>query len=748
MLSKLLKFGGIGLIIAFCVYSSLIHQIGREMTGHEREVAGMPAYASYMEDRFYDMRMRSILDPKKKDPRIVLAAIDDLSLQSVGRWPWTRTRWAEFMRKMSVFGAKIVAFDVFFPEPELACNANSPDDDFALSIEEFQAKQGKSVVIPYSLDLDASEGPMTFEMLPDALYNFIMDSQAAGGFNLRQSKVSKEAWPIDKIINANPLLGHIQAVADVDGVFRHYQVVGNVEDIYFPSFGVSIFEAFTNEKTKLVIQSRDASKLIANNVEFPLYSNGTMKINWLGEKQNFPTVSIKDIFEAKDDNQQMLFALKDNIVFVASTAYGAHDLRHTPVSAQTPGIYTHMNVVNQLLSGRAQQPQAASIKATWITMALCTALIILVQLFGNALIDAVAVILLTAGMYYVDKIYLLPHGYELGMFFCMLSVVACYSWTTFLNFYLASKDKAFLKNAFGTYISPELIDDMYKTGEPPKLGGDCGVRTALFTDIQGFSTFSEQLGATKLVELLNEYLTVMTDILLEEKGTLDKYEGDAIIAFFGAPMPLENHAYHACMVAHRMQTALGELRKKWTSEGDKWPLIVHEMRMRIGLNSGEIVTGNMGSAQRMNYTMMGDAVNLAARLEESAKQYSIFTQIADETVKLAGEEFLFRELDTIRVVGKSVPVTTYDLLGLKKDAPEYLHELASKFKKGIEAYKAQKFDQAIALFTESLELEWQRYPELRGKKTNPSEIYLKRCEEFKKLPPPPEWDGVYTLTSK
>lgn len=145
---------------------------------------------------------------------------------------------------------------------------------------------------------------------------------------------------------------------------------------------------------------------------------------------------------------------------------------------------------------------------------------------------------------------------------------------------------------------------------------------------------------------------------------------------------------------------------------------------------------------------MGDSVNLAARLEESAKQYGIFTQIAEATVKLVSDEFLFRELDTIKVVGKSVPVTTYDLLGTKKDAPEYLLRLASMFKEGIGLYKAQKFDEAIAIFKQTLELEWQRYPELKGKKTNPSEIYIGRCEEFKKLPPPPEWDGVYTLTSK
>ena len=176
------------------------------------------------------------------------------------------------------------------------------------------------------------------------------------------------------------------------------------------------------------------------------------------------------------------------------------------------------------------------------------------------------------------------------------------------------------------------------------------------------------------------------------------------------------------------------------------------MRMRIGINSGEIVTGNMGSHTRMNYTMMGDAVNLAARLEESAKQYGIFTQVSQDSKVMAQEqssdEFLFREVDTVKVVGKSVPVTTFDLLGLKATAPEFLIQLADKFALGISLYKEQRFEEAIAIFQETLELEWQRYPGLKGIKTNPSEIYIKRCEEYRTTPPPPDWDGVYTLTSK
>lgn len=377
-----------------------------------------------------------------------------------------------------------------------------------------------------------------------------------------------------------------------------------------------------------------------------------------------------------------------------------------------------------------------------------TILMIIAQLFGMPIVDLLVMGALTGGLFYLDTYILLPLGYEIKLFFCLFSIVSCYSWNTFLNFYLSNKDKAFLKSAFGNYISPELIDEMYASGQPPQLGGNEDVITAYFTDIASFSTFSEKLGATKLVELLNEYLTVMTDILLEEKGTLDKYEGDAIIAFFGAPMQLEDHAIRAVRVAVRMQDALLELRRKWESEGDKWPLIVQQMRMRIGVNSGRIVTGNMGSTQRMNYTMMGDSVNLAARLEEAAKQYGIFTHISHFTKDLIGEEFVLRQLDTILVVGKSEPVTTFDVLGMTGKTDQKLIDLKTEFEKGLQLYLSQQWDGAIDQFQKSLVFENLRFPEFVGKKSNPSLIYIERCEKFKQNPPGVDWNGVYTLTEK
>ncbi len=742
MWSKIIKYLGVFLILGFSSLCILI-SVGFREESHQTK--SNFAFTSLFESRFYDYRENLIRDKSKIDKRITLVAIDDESIKAIGKWPFPRENYTRLMNKLKNFGAKVIAYDVFFSEQALVCPGSNVDSEFTEAMANFQSVDGNRVVIPYSLSSYPEE---IFEQMPDVLYNFVMDTKQSEGLNTRQMYVERRVFPIPQISEKDVALAHIQVEADKDGLLRHYPLVGNVETLYLPGFSLATYEAYTGDSITLEMLNYGEYVLKLKSGDLHLNNLGETKVRWLGGEGHFPTYSFWDVLNAADDDPILKQAFNGNVVFIGSTAYGAHDLRHTPVDPLMPGVFFHMNMLHMLLEGNFFKPMAESVKWSWYLLIGGSLLMIIIQFLGNPLFDVLGAILISSGAFYADINHFTPEGYEIKLFFILFSIIGIYMWNTFLHFYLANKDKAFLKSAFGNYISPELIDEMYKSGEPPKLGGDSGVRTAYFTDIQGFSTFSEKLTATQLVELLNEYLTAMTDILLEEKGTLDKYEGDAIIAFFGAPMPLEDHAHRACLVAHQMQMKLAQLRIKWQGEGDKWPQIVHEMRMRIGINSGEIVTGNMGSASRMNYTMMGDSVNLAARLEESAKQYGIFTQVAKETVELAGDDFLWRELDTIRVMGKSVPVTSYDLLGLKDSAPDFLEELAEKFALALSLYKAQRFEEALGTFKETLELEYQRFPELKGVKTNPSEIYIERCEEYIKVPPPPNWDGVWTLTSK
>ena len=314
------------------------------------------------------------------------------------------------------------------------------------------------------------------------------------------------------------------------------------------------------------------------------------------------------------------------------------------------------------------------------------------------------------------------------------------------------RQKSRIKGMFVTYVSPQLVDRMIESGEVPQLGGHEADITAYFSDIQAFSAFSEKLPPAQLVELMNEYLTACTDILFAQRGALDKYIGDAVVGMFGGLVSLEDHALRACVTSQLVQRRLAELREKWRGEGDKWPEIVWRMQSRIGLNSGLTVVGNMGSHARFNYTMMGDNVNLAARMESGAKAYGVYT-MATEATKLGceqhgGDRVVFRYLDKIVVKGRTIPVPIYEVVGLKEDVTAQTRECLDLFAQGIARYLAQDWDAAEALFRRSAELELHQPGRTPGVENNPSLTLIVRCDYMRAHPPGAGWDGVYVMKEK
>ena len=360
--------------------------------------------------------------------------------------------------------------------------------------------------------------------------------------------------------------------------------------------------------------------------EIPIDDNGRMYVNYYGKFQTFYYLPYMYCFDPEMLPPEYW---EGKVALVGASLPGLMDLRNTPVQGTFAGVEIHANVMNSLLKNEFVQPKNRS--ETFMIIIIISILLGVVVSFPEKplytlpipLVGVIAWVLFTYSQFFSSLV-------MWEVIRPALSMVGTYGGIFFYNFLVVEKDKRFLKDTFGTYISPELIDQMFDAKEEPALGGEEGFHTAFFTDIQSFSAFSEKLTAGDLVELLNEYLTEMTDILLENKGTLDKYIGDAIVAFYGAPAPVKDHEYWSCLTAVKMQERLAKLREKWQAEGDRWPEIVHNMQNRIGINTGKMVTGNMGSAMRMNYTMMGDTVNLAARLEASAKQYGIYIQVAKE----------------------------------------------------------------------------------------------------------------------
>ncbi|MBO7005909.1 MAG: adenylate/guanylate cyclase domain-containing protein [Pseudomonadales bacterium] len=302
------------------------------------------------------------------------------------------------------------------------------------------------------------------------------------------------------------------------------------------------------------------------------------------------------------------------------------------------------------------------------------------------------------------------------------------------RFYIAEMgQKTMIRDMFGQYLSPKVVEDLVDDPTKLSLGGEEREMTAYFSDVASFSTISENLTPSELVHVLNEYLTEMCNIIIGYEGTVDKFEGDAIIAFWGAPTVQADHARLACYASIDMNERLLELRDKWVEEG------IPQLKVRMGLNSGPMVVGNMGSAQRMNYTIMGDAVNLAARLEGANKAFASRMMISESTYRACESDIDARELDTIRVVGKNEPVTVYELLNRKNQTAGPMADLVEQYARGLAAYRSMDFVGAKAMFEKCLEI-------VPG--DGPAETFAARCESFLQYSPESGWDGVFTLTEK
>jgi adenylate cyclase len=444
---------------------------------------------------------------------------------------------------------------------------------------------------------------------------------------------------------------------------------------------------------------------------------------------------------------------RGSIVLIGPTDTLLQDLAPTGLeSAPMPKVGVHGNTVKTILSGKFLQrfPEwvtwtsvfVLTLGVTWLAMT-GGGRAIWFKLAAAALLLAYFVVCAGA---FKEAHLVLPMAAPLGA--ALSTSFVGVIWQLLLE----EKQKGRIKGMFGTYVSPQLVERMIASGESPQLGGHEQEITAYFSDIQGFSSFSEVLPPTRLVELMNEYLTACTDLVQAQGGTLDKYIGDAVVAMFGAPIALPDHAYRACVASQLVHQKLAELRTKWKNEGEKWPGIVSSMQSRIGLNSGLVTIGNMGSRTRFNYTMMGDNVNLASRMESGAKLWGVYTMVAESTrlqcEEHGGDRVVFRALGRTQVVGRSQAVPIFEIVGLKETLPQTTRDCVEVFEQALMKYYAREWSDAARLFARSAELEPNQPGTTPGVKTNPSLVYITRTQHYKAEPPPENWDGRYVMTEK
>lgn len=465
-------------------------------------------------------------------------------------------------------------------------------------------------------------------------------------------------------------------------------------------------------------------------IDFPLLphdgSGGTVKLH------EVIGISAADILFAEDEEEleDLAYLVDGRIILIGEVAEVAHDEFETPLG-NVFGVEIIANTITSILKG-------APLKAASTTVETIIAIVMMLALLATRNIanplprnmaSALILVVYIAGVFlvYVNAGLVVSLSYML-----MASILSI----LFINarFYLTEMgQKAQIRDAFGQYLSPDVVADLVKDPDKLSLGGEEREMTAFFSDIAGFSTFSENMTPSELVYVLNDYLTEMCNIIFTTQGTVDKFEGDAIIAFWGAPAIQEDHAKLACFATIDMNHALVPLRQRWAKEGR--PAI----NVRMGLNSGNMVVGNMGSAQRMDYTMMGDAVNLAARLEGANKAYGSDLMISEATYKMVKDDVDVRELDVLRVVGKSEPIRVYQLLDRKGQTEGLISDLVVQFDRGMNLYRDGNYKDALAAFRLALAI---------APNDGPSETFVARCGQYIATPPPANWDGVFNLDSK
>lgn len=708
-------------------------------------------YVDDMENLLYDTRVR-LTAPRGQDERIVIVAIDEASLQTQGHWPWTRDKLALLVTRLFDYNVAVIGFDVLFAERDesadvdlLRALANDPDDEaFVERLNELEplldrdrmfaeALTSGPVILGFYFDTNEQTA---FETGSLPLPAFDFHESMADVIFLPRAKGFSSALPVlmdtaysGGFIN-NPLI-------DEDGVVRRAPLLHEYNLSAYESLSMAIAATYFNDITLPVFV--DASSWMGDyppleglelaGRPIPIDPQGAVLVPYRGPRGSFPYVSANDVI---NDTIEDPSVLDGAIVLVGATAPGMEDLRSTPFGSIYPGVEVHANIVSGILDSSFRWEPAYTAAAEMITVAAFGLLTALVLPILSPLVATGAFALLLLAALGVNLYMWQVELHVLPLAITLFTLIGIYTLNMVFGYLFETRSRSQMDSLFGQYVPPDLVKEMSRDPEHYSLASEKLELSVLFTDIRGFTTISEGLDAAELSELMDQYLTPMTRIVHESKGTIDKYIGDAVMAFWGAPLRDSHHAARAVGAGLEMLAALGHLNKDFAKHG--WP----EIKIGVGINTGQMSVGNMGSEFRRAYTVLGDAVNLGSRLEGITKQYGV-SFIVSETTAGHAPEYFYRELDCVRVKGKAEPVTIYEPLGMKDQLSETTIEDVKLFQSALRHYRSQDWDAAENILKELLSVEPDTYL---------FTLYLERIAIFRENPPEQDWDGVFTYMTK
>jgi len=678
--------------------------------------------------------------PLPLDPAdVVIVEIAEDSFRSIpDNFPWPRSRYAHLLRNLKDAGARVVAFDLIFSGPD----PHGPENDslFAAAL--------RTTGIGVLAGKREEDNPL-----------FTLVSAGQNFSNI--------------FYNADSSLGLVNLRPDQDGIYRSYSTAFFVDTsasggVLVPTFGFAVLNRYFAFPASTSARQQGSGFLYSGRT-LPASDASSVLINYYGPSGTFPRIKFQDVIddssftttEEKESGEEInTFSdpeygylhdgtFRDKIVLVGVTVPEYKDLFPVAIGEGIRrgdnlmyGVEIHANLVQNILRNSFLRRQPA---ATEILMVIgltliaffSTSLIKEVRTRWTFLIEifAAAVALAVIGLIWFASVRLFSAGgIVLSVAPALLAVGLGYVASTTYHFVAERKQRLLIKSMFSTYVNPQLVEELVNDPSKLVLGGRREELTVLFSDIEGFTTISQDMEPERLVGLLNEYLSVMSEIIFRNRGTLDKYEGDAIMAFWGAPLPQADHALLACRAALEMRDALAPLNERWRNEGKP------RLNIRIGINTGTMVVGNMGAAGKFAYTVIGDSVNLASRLEGANKEYRTCIMASERTYELVSASVRGRKLDRIAVKGRSVPVTIYEILQARSaPLPPVLEKVFAKYEEGLQLYFGRDFAAARGAFSEALAL----HPD-----DTPSGIFLVRAQTLAAAPPPADWDGVFVMKSK
>jgi adenylate cyclase len=751
-------------------------------TATGRDAAGL-RFIENIEARSLDARF-NLRGTRPHDENIVIVGLEETTLQKVGAFPIPRNAYAKMIDQLKKDGAKLVVFDANFPVPE----KNSAVD--ALKKLELSVRnEASSAVIQKIREIEAtSDNDKIFaDSLKQAgnvvLGHLFLDAERTKSVDAAGSReyfgaLSAHPFPrIDSVGGAAPILvwkqvtaeaneygdlnasgvyanlriladsarsfGFFNETPDADGTFRRSPLLisykyGDYEEQFYPSLDLEAVRQYAN------INEQNIAAYVAENgidhIELGPYNlrpshDGTVMVNYAGHYKTYKHFPMIDVIDGRVPSG----TFKDKLVVFGATAVAIGDLRTTPFhDADYMGVEIHANVIDNIL--HAAEPGRGFIARSYREEMIDLFFILAFGLglgywFSRAKPLWSTFSVIAALGIFASIVYFAFSHYGMWLSFVVPSatLVANYATITSFRMVFEEREKRKVRKTFERYVSPGVIALLEK--DPKKYfkqGGESKELTVMFSDIRSFTTISEGLTPDELVGLLNEYLGEMTDILFKRWGTLDKYIGDAIMGFWGSPFPQDDHALRACACALDMRARLQELNMKWEAEGRK------QLAIGVGLNTGQVNVGNMGSSKRFAWTVMGDNVNLASRLEGITKEYHIQCVVSESTYRAAKDHYVFREIDRIRVKGKMLPVTIYELLDWGRNESLYTERIV-RFSEALTAYRRQQWDEAIELFGKI---------KAKFADDGPAETFIHRSQELMEAPPEADWDGVYAMKTK